>query len=90
MSWFKSLIAEQFGSVPDLAASPQGRRQRTYLNDIPYCATASKPDFQTKVTSQALVACNLQERKAETALPPTGRQISVFRRADMTMFEWDR
>ena len=27
-----------------------------YLKDIPYWATASYPDFQTNVTSQALVA----------------------------------
>lgn len=45
----------------------------TYLNEMPYCATCSNPDFQTRVTSQALVACNLHERKAETALPPTIR-----------------
>lgn len=38
---------------------------------MPYCETASNPDFQTSVTSQALVACNLQDKKAETALPPT-------------------
>ena len=37
---------------------------------MPYCETASYPDFQTKVTSQALVACNLQDRKADTAFPP--------------------
>ena len=44
---------------------------RSYLNDMPYCDTASKPLFQTSVTSQALVAESRQERKAETALPPT-------------------
>ena len=38
---------------------------------MPYCETASKPDFHTSVTSQAFVACRRQERKAETALPPT-------------------
>lgn len=43
----------------------------TYLNEMPYCATCSYPDFQTRVTSQALVACNLHDRKAETAFPPT-------------------
>lgn len=42
-----------------------------YLNEMPYCATCSYPDFQTRVTSQALVACNLHDRKAETAFPPT-------------------
>ena len=30
--------------------------------------------FQTKVTSQALVACSRHERKAETAFPPTTQQ----------------
>lgn len=45
----------------------------TYLNDIPYWATLSKPDFQTRVTSQAFVAWRRHERKAETALPPTAR-----------------
>ena len=44
---------------------------RTHLKEMPYCATASKPDFQTSVTSQALVADNRHDRKAETALPPT-------------------
>ncbi len=43
----------------------------THLKDIPYCETASKPDFQTSVTSQAFVACSLHDRNAETALPPT-------------------
>ncbi len=43
----------------------------TYWKDIPYCETVSNPDFHTRVTSQALVAWSLQERKAETALPPT-------------------
>lgn len=42
-----------------------------YLNEMPYWATLSKPLFQTRVTSQAFVACSRQERKAETALPPT-------------------
>lgn len=42
-----------------------------YLNVIPYCATDSKPDFHTSVTSHAFVAWRRQERKADTALPPT-------------------
>lgn len=46
-----------------------------YLNDIPYCDTASKPDFQTSVTSQALVAWSRQDRNADTALPPTIRYL---------------
>ena len=44
--------------------------------DMPYCATDSKLDFQTSVTSQALVACNRHERNAETALPPTRMQLA--------------
>lgn len=42
-----------------------------YLNDMPYWATLSYPDFQTRVTSQAFVACSRHDKKAETALPPT-------------------
>lgn len=38
---------------------------------MPYCDTESNPDFHTSVTSQAFVACSLQERKADTAFPPT-------------------
>jgi hypothetical protein len=47
----------------------------TYLNETPYCDTASKPDFQTKVTSQEVVACSRHERKAEIALPPTAHTV---------------
>lgn len=43
----------------------------TYLKEMPYCETASYPDFQTSVTSQAFVAWSLQDRNAETAFPPT-------------------
>ena len=47
------------------------------MKEIPYCDTDSKPDFQTRVTSHAFVACNLHERKADTALPPTvNRRVS--------------
>lgn len=42
-----------------------------YLKETPYWATASKPDFQTSVTSQEVVAWSLQDRKAEMALLPT-------------------
>lgn len=45
---------------------------------MPYCATESKPDFHTKVTSQALVACSLHDRKADTALPPTTHEVISF------------
>ena len=43
----------------------------SYRKDIPYWLTLSKPDFQTRVTSQALVACRRHDKKAETAFPPT-------------------
>lgn len=46
-------------------------RWRAYLKEMPYWATLSKPDFHTRVTSQALVAWRRHERKAETAFPPT-------------------
>jgi hypothetical protein len=49
----------------------------TYLNEMPYCDTISKPLFQTRVTSQALVAERRHERKAETALPPTAHTFCV-------------
>jgi hypothetical protein len=42
-----------------------------YLNERPYCDTFSKPFFQTRVTSHALVAESLHDIKAETAFPPT-------------------
>ena len=48
-----------------------------YLNEMPYCETVSKPLFHTSVTSQALVADNRQERKAETELPPTRSALVV-------------
>lgn len=47
------------------------------MNEMPYCDTASKPLFQTRVTSQALVAERRHERKAETALPPTAQTFCV-------------
>ena len=43
----------------------------TYLNEMPYWATLSKPFFHTSVTSQALVACRRHDRNAEVPLPPT-------------------
>jgi hypothetical protein len=49
----------------------------TYLKEMPYCETASYPDFHTKVTSHALVAWSLQDRKAETAFPPTMMYVSI-------------
>lgn len=52
------------------------------MKDMPYCATCSKPDFHTRVTSQALVACSLQERKADTGLPPT-KHICISSEAAM-------
>jgi hypothetical protein len=49
----------------------------TDLNEMPYCDTFSKPDFQTSVTSQALVACRRHDRKADTAFPPTEHTLTV-------------
>lgn len=49
----------------------------SYLNEMPYCDTVSKPLFQTSVTSQALVAERRHDRKAETALPPTAHTFCV-------------
>ena len=42
-----------------------------YLNEMPYWATLSYPDFQTSVTSQAFVAWSRHDKNAETAFPPT-------------------
>ena len=46
-----------------------------HLNDKPYCATDSKPFFHTNVTSQALVAESLHDKKAETEFPPTATTL---------------
>ena len=59
---------------------------RAYLKDIPYWATCWKLAFQTNVTSQALVACNLHDRKAETALPPT-KQYRLSSKLFVTMID---
>jgi len=76
MAGFKALSAEDLGPVRMSAAEPGNLEsvngdESAYLNDMPYCETASKPDFHTSVTSQAFVACRRHERKADTALPPT-------------------
>lgn len=74
MSRLEPFIAKQLGSAGRISScSGNFRGNCRHRNEMPYCDTASKPDFQTSVTSQALVACNLQERKAETAFPPTAR-----------------
>ena len=78
MSRLESLIAEN-GGPEGVAVSIEDAtteswivdRRDTYLNEMPYWATCSKPDFQTRVTSQALVAWSLHDRKAETGFPPT-------------------
>ena len=74
---FESLISKSFGpgrhscqSLWELCKL-DSQTVSTYLNDMPYCATAWKFAFHTKVTSQAFVACSLHDKKAETALPPT-------------------
>ena len=53
-----------------------------YLKDMPYWATLSYPDFHTRVTSQAFVACSRHDKKAETALPPTAESQQSFSRGD--------
>lgn len=47
----------------------------SYRKETPYCATDSNPDFQTRVTSHEFVACNRQDKKAETAFPPTTQTL---------------
>ena len=58
MTWFESLIAKKFRPEPYVkrlqAHNPSD--DHTYLNEMPYCETVSKPDFHTNVTSQAFVA----------------------------------
>lgn len=75
-------LKRSFPNVLDLKESSavmvgKERFAVAYLNEMPYCDTASKPLFQTRVTSQALVAERRQERKAETALPPTAQTVCV-------------
>ena len=84
MSRFESLVAELARSAPGVSCAVSHAdgdelavESGSYLNEMPYCETASKPLFQTSVTSQALVADRRQLRKAETALPPTTRQLVV-------------
>jgi hypothetical protein len=59
MTGFESFITEELRSVGKLVAiftiGKSGRRN-AYLKDMPYCETASYPDFHTSVTSQAFVA----------------------------------
>ena len=91
VSWLESLVAEKLRSASWVSICSSSTEEIcSYLNDIPYCDTASKPDFQTRVTSQALVACSLQERNAETALPPTTIQrvsFKCFREVDIGTFK---
>jgi hypothetical protein len=74
MSWFEAFVAELARSGGGVSGALADGVTNSYLNEMPYCETLSKPLFHTSVTSQALVADNRHERKAETALPPT-RQI---------------
>ena len=88
MARLEALIAKEFGPVtsirlPVLCMGGDGKGI-AYLNEIPYCETESNPDFQTNVTSQALVACSRHERKADTALPPTTQYLLALR----TMATW--
>jgi hypothetical protein len=78
MSRFEAFVAELAGSVRERVSAGLALQENiTYLNEMPYCETFSKPLFQTRVTSQALVADRRQERKAETALPPTIHALRV-------------
>ena len=88
LSWLETLIAESLRPVLRQHQSPSkvflldvfGSQ---YLKDIPYCATLSKPFFQTSVTSQAFVAWSLHDKKADTAFPPTA-QAFVSGACDMS------
>lgn len=76
VSRLKPLIAKDGRSgrwnVSTAEATEAGRvRGETYLKDIPYCDTWSKPVFHTSVTSQAFVAWSRHDKKAETGFPPT-------------------
>ena len=71
MAWLESFIAEFGRPETESVRLVEHQEGETNLKEMPYCDTASKPLFQTSVTSHALVADSLQERKAETALPPT-------------------
>ena len=63
----------------------RSRVKATYLKEMPYCETASYPDFQTSVTSQAFVAWSLQDRNAETAFPPT-EQILISNGSSIVVY----
>jgi hypothetical protein len=67
----ESLVAVERRSGNLLATAQHGLSCATHLNEMPYWATLSYPDFHTRVTSQAFVACSRQDKKADTALPPT-------------------
>lgn len=74
MAGFESFIAEELRSVgisKNTFTNRESERNYTDLKDMPYCETASYPDFHTNVTSQALVAWSRHERNAEIGLPPT-------------------
>ena len=77
MSGFEAFVAELAGSARVSGALAMKEMANTYLKEMPYCETLSKPLFHTSVTSQALVADRRQERKAETALPPTTHALWV-------------
>lgn len=81
---FETFVAVQFRpeegkiTVSLLTGPYNGRGAATYFIEMPYCATCSKPDFHTSVTSQEFVACRRQERKADTALPPTAIRVLAY------------
>lgn len=72
MSRLEPFIAKLVGSKKMSAVSSGGKSMLSaYRKEMPYWWTCSKPFFHTSVTSHACVADRRQERKAETALPPT-------------------
>ena len=77
MSRFEAFVAELTRPRAKSVALLPKVSQSSYLNEMPYCETPSKPLFHTSVTSQAFVADNRHERKAETALPPTTQIVRV-------------
>ena len=76
MTGLEPLVAEDTGSRDhklgvETTVGEEPLSRGSYFMEMPYWDTCSYPDFQTSVTSQALVAWSRHERKAETAFPPT-------------------
>ena len=75
MAGLESFIPKKLGPEHECFSTPLFDKivmpNHAHLNEMPYCETASYPDFHTKVTSQAFVAWSLHDKNAEMALPPT-------------------